>query len=381
MWQRIRRLISRMWQEHASPSRLGLAVAAGVVLGCSPFYGLHLWIGLGLCFLFRLNKVAVFLGSQISIPPFAPLITYSCVQLGSLVIQGQTMELSAADLSALRLPDLLGQFFIYWLVGCPIVGTALGLPLGLLTYWAARRRQDRLRGTEQGAADDRWEGLLRRLDQRFAAAPRGQRHYVHFKAHMDPVYRQVCELLAGTERVVDLGCGQGVLVILLALGRGGGGGKGGQGQGQGQGLVGVEWDAAKIAAGGVAAEGLGVELIEADVRSFELPSADAVVLVDVLHYYPVAQQRELLERAASALAPGGRLVLRETDREQRSWLTRTLELIAVKVRWNRGPGLCFRAAAELRAELERLDMSCQEHEAASSVHQGNVLIWGTKAGG
>jgi len=143
--------------------------------------------------------------------------------------------------------------------------------------------------------------------------------------------------------------------------------------------VGVEWDPGKVAAGRAAAEGLDeVSLREGDVRDCELPAADAVTLLDVLHYYPVEQQRAMLARAAGALSPGGRLVIRETDRAHRSVLTRLLEWVAVKVRWNRGPGLCYRTADELRDDLKEHGFSCQEAPASSSVHKGNILIWGRK---
>ena len=57
---------------------------------------------------------------------------------------------------------------------------------------------------------------------------------------------------------------------------------------------------------------------------------------------------------------------------------RLLEWVAVRVKMNRGPGLCYRTAAELRRELRGAGLTCQEAAASSSVHRGNVLIWGAK---
>lgn len=67
--------------------------------------------------------------------------------------------------------------------------------------------------------------------------------------------------------------------------------------------------------------------------------------------------------------------MRETDRAARSLLTRLIEAAAVKLRWNQGPGLSYRSAAELAAELEGLGLACREQAASSAVHRGNVLIW------
>jgi uncharacterized protein (DUF2062 family)/2-polyprenyl-3-methyl-5-hydroxy-6-metoxy-1,4-benzoquinol methylase len=361
---RIRALLARLWSEHASPARLGAAVGVGVVVGCSPFFGLHLPIGLGLALLFRLNKIAVVLGSQISIPPLAPLLGFASVQLGSRILEGGFLTLGAADFTLTWIPELLGGFFRSWLLGGLLVGLALGLPAGLITGIAVRMR----RGP---ARRDPWRAELDAALLRYREAPRGHRGYLRFKLPMDPVYRMVCEELGEVDTLVDLGTGLGVLPILLAQ------------RGQVRHAIGIEWDASKAASARKASAGLGaVEIREGDAREAELPPTDAVLMIDLLHYYPLEEQRALLARAAAALRPGGRLAVRETVREGRSALTRIVEGIAVALRWNKGPGLCYLTEAELRAELERLGLRCAEAAgASSSLHKGNLLLWARAGSG
>src|SRR5260370_29737476 len=67
--RRVRDQLGSLMQEHASPGRLGVAVAFGVMIGCSPFLGLQLLLGVGLATVFRLNRIAVILGAQVSVPP------------------------------------------------------------------------------------------------------------------------------------------------------------------------------------------------------------------------------------------------------------------------------------------------------------------------
>ena len=387
MWKRLKKLLARLWREHTTPGRLGLAVGLGVFIGCSPFYGLHVWIGLAVALALRLNKLAIFLGSQISIPPLAPLIVYACVQLGSLFIRGEPLQITMEDLSGLGFVELAQTFFLDWLAGWPVVGTTLAAAFALLTAWYVRRRRRRSEdepADHEAEADAAWEELLDQLSERYRAAPARHRRYVYFKVRMDPAYRQVCDLLAGVERVVDLGTGQGVMPVLLALGaRKTGMENKEQGtmneEWEGRRFIGVEWDEAKVAAGRVAAAGLDeVSLVQEDIRQYALPGADAVVLLDVLHYYPVNEQRRMIRRAVRALEPGGRLVIRETDRARRWLLTRLLEWVAMRARWNRGPGLCYRTVQELRADLEAQKLRCQQSPASSSVHRGNILVWGEK---
>ena len=363
---RIVRLASRLWREHTSPARLGLAVAVGIIVGCSPFFGLHLWIGLGLAVLLRLNKVAVFLGSQISIPPLAPLLGFSSVQVGALVLTGETVRLEVDAFRLSQLYSLLRQFLLDWVVGGLLVGLALALPAFLITFVLVRARRN---GDRSGSElDHQWRRDLRAAAERYREAPPGHRHYARIKYRMDPLYRQVCELLGQRGRIVDLGTGLGMLPLLLAL------------RGQGERIVGVDWDEAKVRSGQRAASGLEavLELRHQDIREHELDAdgVDAVVLADVLHYWPEEEQQAMLRRAAAALRPGGRLVIRETDREARSLVTRALEAVAVRLGWNRGPGLTYRTAEELREALRALGLRCGADEASSSaVHRGNVLIW------
>jgi uncharacterized protein (DUF2062 family)/SAM-dependent methyltransferase len=352
-------------QEHSRPHRLAAAVAVGILVGCSPFFGLHFWIGLGLALLLRLNKLAVFLGSQISIPPLAPLIGFASVQLGALLLYGELVHLRLDDFNLGNLPALLRQFLLSWLVGGLVVGGVIAAPAYLLTYLILQVRRGKHPHQDQDP-----EHELVQAAARFAGGPPAHRHYARFKYRMDPVYRQVCDLLGQRDHVVDLGTGLGMLPVLLAQ------------RGQVNRVVGVDWDEAKIRSGKLAAAELpGVELLCQDLRehSMERESTDGVVLIDVLHYWPIEEQRRILSAAAGALRPGGRLVVRETDRLARSWLTRALEAIAVRVGWNRGPGLTYRTEEELRGELGELDLRCGEGEASSSsVHRGNILVWGDR---
>lgn len=279
--RRWRELWARLLAEHSGPLRLGLAVGLGIVIGCSPFFGLHLWIGLGLAVLLRLNKVAVFFGAQISIPPLAPVIGFASVQLGALILQGHPLHLAPADFALARLPTLLRSFFLAWLLGGLLLGLALAAPTSLLIAALVRWRR-------VSPADRAWREHTAALRRAFSGAPRGHRGYVTGKLMMDPVYRQICEELGQLERALDLGTGLGLLPLLLAV------------RGQAAELIGLDWDEAKLQSARIAAQSLpagatrNLRFEPGDLRTAVLPEADAVFLLDVLHYYPPAEQRQIL---------------------------------------------------------------------------------------
>ncbi|MGH9460422.1 MAG: DUF2062 domain-containing protein [Vicinamibacteria bacterium] len=60
-----------------SPERTALAFSVGVFLSFSPFIGFHTIIGLAIAFLFRLNRLAVLIGTYVNTPwTFAPVASF-----------------------------------------------------------------------------------------------------------------------------------------------------------------------------------------------------------------------------------------------------------------------------------------------------------------
>ena len=80
----------RFWKEdiiknQEPPHKKAAAIALGVFVGISPFWGLHTLLVFTLAAVFKLNKVIAFLFSNISIPPFIPFIIYGSYQFGSFI--------------------------------------------------------------------------------------------------------------------------------------------------------------------------------------------------------------------------------------------------------------------------------------------------------
>ncbi len=97
-------------------------------------------------------------------------------------------------------------------------------------------------------------------------------------------------------RALDLACGEGQNAIWLAS--------------LGWSVLGVDYSKVAISKGRARAErdGVEVELICADLVSYE-PEVSAFDLVLILYLHiPAHERRDVLERAAAALAPGGMFV-------------------------------------------------------------------------
>lgn len=189
-------------------------------------------------------------------------------------------------------------------------------------------------------------------------------YYVRSKLSMDPVGRAL-HGLGEKERfgsVVDVACGRGQFGLLLCVST------------LCDGLVGFDWDAGKITNANAAAAGFDdVRFEQGDVRDVDIPRADTVLLVDILHYLTVPEQDALLVRAARAAR---RLVIVrdvDPDRGATSVLTQSWEWVTTTLGYNRGARVAPRSFAEITSVLEAEGLTVTR-ELCSAKGMSNVLL-------
>ena len=137
------------------PWRVALALAVGVFISCTPFYGLQTLLSLAVATIFRLNRAVTVTGTWLNLPWFAPLVYGFALRIGAMVLpdlQGADVAeiaeqlRSASRLSVPDMLDLLRSVSLALLIGTVAVGTVAGV----LTYVAAfvllrRRKAARMR--------------------------------------------------------------------------------------------------------------------------------------------------------------------------------------------------------------------------------------------
>lgn len=69
-----------------SSSKKGLSIALGVFIGLSPFWGFHTIIVIFLSIFFKLNKAIAFTFSNVSLPPFIPVVLLASSKMGQYVL-------------------------------------------------------------------------------------------------------------------------------------------------------------------------------------------------------------------------------------------------------------------------------------------------------
>lgn len=106
------------------------AIALGIFIGISPFWGFQTLLLFTLAALFRLNKVIAFLSSNVSFPPFIPLVIYGSLKMGSIFVPSDAPLLLD---SSMTLDDIQKNATQY-IVGSLILASVLALSVGLISY-------------------------------------------------------------------------------------------------------------------------------------------------------------------------------------------------------------------------------------------------------
>ncbi len=223
--------------------------------------------------------------------------------------------------------------------------------------------------------------LLDAASAPYRPAGRFAYHFARGKLGGDPAFIAILErgLLQGRARILDLGCGQGLLAAWLAAAE----------RAWIQGVWpaswpepprAVQWQGIELMPRDIErarqALGPGAALIQGDIRQVPFEAADAVVVLDVLHYIGFEQQRSVLQRIRAALPVGGRLLLRIGDAGG-GWRFRCSHWVDRAALFARGhglPALCCRTVAQWQAVLEECGLASEPVPMSQGTPFANVLL-------
>lgn len=113
-----------------SPKKKALSIALGVFIGLSPLWGFHTIIVIFLAILLRLNKVIAFAFSNISLPPFIPLVLFLSVQTGNLVLGKE----SSFTFHEIKQNFSVVQQLETYLIGSIVLSISCAIIFGLIGY-------------------------------------------------------------------------------------------------------------------------------------------------------------------------------------------------------------------------------------------------------
>ena len=176
--------------------------------------------------------------------------------------------------------------------------------------------------------------------------------FVHWKMKLDPIFQSLDRVVPRSGFILDLGCGYGLATHWLAQCT------------DTRTFLGVDYDEAKIrTAQCTAPQQPRLQFEIQNLLDFDYPACDAILLLDVLHYWTPDKQQSILNKARRALRPGGKLILRDgakaddgAHRHVHRW-----EVFATKLGLNQtSEGLHFQSLAELQAALKQAGFNSVE---------------------
>ena len=203
----------------------------------------------------------------------------------------------------------------------------------------------------------------------------------------DPVFAGLLRLglIPHGARLLDLGCGQGLLAALLlaaeAPARDIGWPAHWAEAPRGVTVRGIDFVARDVRRAQCAVMAAGADTARArfehaDIRNADFGAADVVLLLDVLHYLDWGSQRQVLERARNCLAPAGTLLLRVADANAGLSFRfgRFVDKAVLVGRGLRGTQLCCRPLTEWQRLLETIGFSVRTLPMHAGTPFANLLL-------
>ena len=132
------------------PWRIALALAVGVFISCTPFYGLQTLLSLAVAAGCRLNQAATVTGAWLNLPWFVPVVYGAALWVGGLLVPGEPGR-DAAEVAGLLAASwrvswreavaLLHGVSLALLVGTTLVGAVAGAVTWVIAFGLIRRRR------------------------------------------------------------------------------------------------------------------------------------------------------------------------------------------------------------------------------------------------
>lgn len=112
-----------------SPKVKATSIALGVFIGIIPIWGFQTITVIFLAITFRLNKLLAFAGSNVSIPPMIPIIVFTSLKIGGLVLNNDVPEEEVSTVVN------FGSHLLEYIVGSFILATISAVIIWFISYF------------------------------------------------------------------------------------------------------------------------------------------------------------------------------------------------------------------------------------------------------
>jgi len=144
---KFKKILIKLIRQHNRPQEIALGAAIGSFISVLPVYGLHTVLVILAAIIVRpANKIAIFLGTNLSLPPTLPFITWAGYELGRFILKGEFPDLSWDFFKHLTFQKVAG---LYWplFLGSLVLGLICVAVVYSLTYFVVKQiKQKKIHG-------------------------------------------------------------------------------------------------------------------------------------------------------------------------------------------------------------------------------------------
>jgi len=140
---KFKKVVVVLLRQHSTPNGIALGLAVGAFIAILPLYGLHTVLVIIAALIVRpANKVAILLGTNISLPPTVPFITWAGYEIGRLILWGKFDPLTGADFKNISFQRIASHYQPLFL-GSVVLGLICATVVYLIAYFIVRSIENR----------------------------------------------------------------------------------------------------------------------------------------------------------------------------------------------------------------------------------------------
>lgn len=140
---KFKEILDKLVHQHNRPHEIALGAGIGAFISCLPVYGLHTVLVILAAIIVRpANKVAILLGTNLSLPITLPFITWAGYEIGRFILKGNLPPLSwdfFKQLTFSKIASLYGPLFL----GSVILGLICGVVIYGTVFFVVKRIKER----------------------------------------------------------------------------------------------------------------------------------------------------------------------------------------------------------------------------------------------
>ena len=138
MKYKFKKVLVKLLRLHRTPNEIALGTAIGVFISALPLYGFHTVLVIIAAIIIRpANKIAMFLGTNFSLPPTVPFITWAGYEIGRTILKNGYEPLSWADFKNVSFKSFMNHYPPLFL-GSLILGIICAVLFYFLTYFIVK---------------------------------------------------------------------------------------------------------------------------------------------------------------------------------------------------------------------------------------------------